>query len=160
MADKNINIENARIAFRNFEGKETRFNPVGRRNFCVFLEHEVAEALKADGWNVRTLEPRDPEDSPQPYLQVAVSFTNFPPKIIMITSQKSTPLTESQVNILDWAEIDNVDLVIRPYNWDVNGKTGVKAYLKTMYVTIAEDVFESKYRDVPTASMQDDTDDD
>lgn len=153
MVTKNIVIENARIAFRNFSGKEGKYNPAGRRNFCVFLDPDVASDLLQDGWNVRWLEPRDPDDSKQAYLQVAVSYVNIPPKIIVITSQNKTILDESSVNILDWAEISNVDLIIRPYNWDVNGKNGVKAYIKSMYVTLSEDEFEKKYRDVPDAAV-------
>lgn len=148
----NIVIENGRIGFRNFSGKEGRFNPVGRRNFCVFLESDLAKILENDGWNVRWLEPRDPQEDKQPYLQVAVSFDNIPPKIVLVTSKGKTILDEESVNILDWAEIKVVDLIIRPYNWDVNGKAGVKAYIKSMYVTIAEDEFEQKYRNLPDSA--------
>ena len=152
MVKKNIVIENARIGFRNFSGKEGKFNPAGRRNFCVFLETDLAKELEEDGWNIRWLQPRDEAEEPQAYLQVAVSFDNIPPKIILVTKKSKTPLDETSVDILDWAEIDNVDLIIRPYNWDVNGKGGVKAYIKTMYVTIVEDEFESKYYDVPDSA--------
>lgn len=147
-----VNIENARIAFRNFEGKEGRFNPKGRRNFCVLLDDELAEELGADGWNVRWLEPKKEDDSRQAYIQVSVSFVNFPPKIMLITDQGRRLLEESDVSILDWADIENVDLIIRPYHWEVNEKTGVKAYLKAMYVTLLVDKFEAKYKDVPDSA--------
>lgn len=160
MLNKNIIIENARIGFRNFSGKEGKYNPAGRRNFCVFLDSKIAEELIGDGWNIRYLEPRDPDDDKQAYLQVTVNFSNIPPKIIVITSKNKTTLEESTVNMLDWAEIENVDLIIRPYNWDVNGKSGVKAYIKSMYVTLVEDEFEKKYRDVPDAAISSLEDDD
>lgn len=149
----NITIENARIGFRNFSGKEGKYNPAGKRNFCVFLEKDLAETLEEDGWNVRYLRPREDDEEPQAYLQASVAFGNVPPKIIMISSRGKTPIGEDEVNILDWAEIANVDLILRPYNWEVNGKSGVKAYLKAMYVTISEDEFESKYSDVPDSAQ-------
>lgn len=150
LVNSNITIENARIGFRNFTGKEGRYNPKGKRNFCIFLETDLAETLSKDGWNIKWLDPRDPDDSQQAYLPVEVAYSNFPPKIVMITASRGkTILDEDTVNVLDWAEIENVDLIVRPYNWEVNKKTGVKAYLKTMYITIVEDEFASKYRNVP-----------
>ncbi len=150
--ESNIKIENARIGFRNFAGKEGKFNNAGRRNFCVFLETEIAEELESDGWNIRWLQPREEGDTPQPYLQVAVQYSNRPPKVTLVTKHNRTVLDESTIDILDFAEIENVDLMLNPYNWDVQGKQGVKAYLNVMYVTIVEDEFESKYQDVPDSA--------
>jgi hypothetical protein len=148
----NISIENAHIGFRNFSGKEGKFNPAGRRNFCIFLDRDTGKRLEQDGWNVRWLKSRDDNEEEQPYLQVAVSYDKIPPKIIIMSSRGKTILDNETVGILDWAEIDKIDLIVRPYNWDVNGKAGVKAYIKSMYVTIAEDEFEKKYYDVPDSA--------
>jgi hypothetical protein len=147
---KNLSVENARIGFRNFAGKEGQYNPKGKRNFVVFLDTPTAEGLKEDGWNIRWLIPRDPDEAPQAYLPVAVSYDHIPPNIVVITSLGKNELTEDTVNMLDWAEIEEVDLTIRPYNWEVSGKSGVKGYLKKMFITIVEDPFEAKYRNVPS----------
>lgn len=149
---KNVVLEDVQIMFKNFSGREGKFNREGDRNFCVVLPPEVAEAMHRDGWNVKTLDPREEGDEPLHYVLVAVRFGNFPPRIVMITSRGKTTIEESEVNLLDLAMIEKVDLILRPYEWEVSGNTGIKAYLKSMYVTIQEDELEYKYLDVPDSA--------
>lgn len=152
MNNNNLTIEGATLKFRNFEGKEGQYNPAGRRNFSVLLDTETAERLLEDGWNVRYLQPKEEGDDPQAVLSVAVRFDNIPPKIVLINGGRKSVLGEEEVKILDWAEIETVDLIIKPSRWAVNGKSGIKAYLKTMYVTTAVDQFEEKYYDAPDSA--------
>lgn len=144
----NIAIENAHIMFRNFRGEASKFNAAGKRNFCVRLDQDIADQMIHDGWNVKFLRPREEGDEPTPYIQVAVSFDNIEPNIFTITGNHKNRLNSDTIDILDYAEIENIDLIIRPYNWEVNGKTGVKAYVKNMYVTLVEDEFADKYADI------------
>jgi hypothetical protein len=115
----------------------------------VFLDNELANAMAADGWNVRfPKESRDidpDEDTRQPYLQVSVGFEFYPPNIFLISNNTPTKISEESVSMLDWAEIENVDLVLRPYEWSVNRNSGIKAYLKSGYFTIVADRFAKKY---------------
>lgn len=154
--DNTVLMEGVRIVFRNFSGKEGQYNREGDRNFAVLLDDPVAHAMAEDGWNVKWLKPRDDaeeDEGEQAYLQVSVNFKGRPPRIVMITSRGRTNLDESSVEMLDWADIQNVDLIIRPYEWSVNGKTGIKAYLQSIYVTIEEDALEQKYADLDAQSQ-------
>ena len=146
-----IVVENARIIFRNFRGEAGDYNPAGNRNFSVVFDNpEHAEMLRKDGWNIKPLKPRDEDDeNPGYYMQVRVNFDILPPTVYMVTRRKKTRLNERTIETLDYAEIKNVDLTIRPRFWDINGKSGIKAYLKSMYVTIEEDEFSEKYDDLP-----------
>ena len=148
--DNTVLMEGVRIIFRNFAGKEGQYNREGDRNFAVLLDDTVATAMAEDNWNIKWLKPRSEEegDTPQAYLPISVNFKGRPPRIVMITSRGRTNIDESQVETLDWVDIINVDLIVRPYEWTVNGKSGVKAYLQSIYVTIEEDPLELKYNEI------------
>jgi hypothetical protein len=146
--DNTVMMEGVRIIFRNFAGKEGQYNREGDRNFAVLLDEHIAQQMAEDGWNVKVLKPREDDEEgtpPQAYLPVSVNFKGRPPRIVLITSRGRTNLDEDTVESLDWVDILNVDLIVRPYEWSVNGKTGIKAYLQSIYVTIDEDPLEIKY---------------
>lgn len=143
------------IRFRNFAGKEGKYNAEGDRNFCLLLDPDDAYDMAEEGWNVRYLKPKDPDESPVPYIQIKVGFggKGRPPKVVMITKHGKTQLNEETINILDWADIEYADIAVNPYHYNVGDKKGIKAYLKTMYVTIAEDEFEDMYYDIPDSAQ-------
>lgn len=143
--DRNRTLEDITIAFRNFAGKEDMYNRQGDRNFAILLESDVADAMLREGWNVKYLKARDEGDEPQPYIQVAVSYKNRPPKVCMVTSKSMTYLDEDQVEMLDWVDIETADCTLNPYDWSVNGKAGTKAYLQTLYIKIEEDYLQAKW---------------
>jgi hypothetical protein len=150
MADDTVLMEGVRLLFRNFAGKEDQYNREGDRNFSVVIpDRATAEAMAADGWNVKWLKPREDDEAEgeeeTPILSVSIRYDVFPPNVTLVTSGNRTQLDESNIEMLDFADISNVDLIVRPYTWQVQGKTGIKAYVKTMFVTIEEDELVKKY---------------
>lgn len=147
-SDNTLLLEDAVIVLRNFQGLESKYNQAGNRNFGVLLEPELAERMAADGWNVKWFRVKEEGDEPQAWLSVRVKYGKKPPKVVVLTSTGRKQLTEETIGSLDFAEIETVDLIVNPSFWEVNGKSGVKAYLKSMFVTIKEDALERKYTDV------------
>lgn len=149
MVERNELLENVKLTFRNFRGLERTdskgriVNAAGKRNFSVILDEAMAEDLDYKGWNVK----RSEYDGMVRYtLPVTVAFTGRPPKILMKAEgeSKGVVLSEDTVGQLDYSDILRADLIIRPYNWEVNGQTGVKAYLRSMEVTIYVDPIEAR----------------
>lgn len=150
---ENLVIEGARLIFKNFSGEPSQYNRSGDRNFCVVLDDpKVIDRMVADGWNVKTRPPREEGDDPLYYIRVKVSFfddgDNRNPKIMLISGKNRRYLDQDELICLDTMSIENVDLTIRPYRYDVNGKTGVSGYLKNMFVTQKLDPLEKRYAEL------------
>lgn len=143
---ENVMMEGVVLLFRNFEGREDKFNDKGKRNFSVVLSPDIATAMANDNWNIRTIEAREDGDEPTFLLPVSLRYDIKPPHVVSIAGDKRTNLNEETVGSLDHVDIKNCDLVVRPYFWTMpSGKSGIKAYLKTMFVTIDQDELERKY---------------
>ena len=144
-----VQIDEARIIYRNFAGAPSKFNREGDRNFAVVIDdQDIAEALTEKGWNVKIKPPREEGDEPFMFLPVKVKFNDRGPKVYLQNSlggRNRVTLDEDTVGILDNVDITNVDLDIRPYDWDVQGKTGRTAYLQSICVTQEVDRFLDRY---------------
>lgn len=154
-----VMIENARIIFRNFAGRKGLYNEEGERSFTLVVPPEIAPRMIADGWKVKE-KPAFGEDEgspPEYHLNVSVEYNKGrPPRCVLINSQGRLDLGADEVRIIDYAELKNVDLSISPYSWEVGENSGVKAYLKSIFVTIVEDELDLKYAQVPDARPVDD----
>ena len=130
-----LQIDDARLVYRNFAGKASDYNREGDRNFAVVIpDEETAEALRQEGWNIKSKPSRsDPEDIFR-YLPVKVKFNERGPAVFYVMGNKEIKLDESNVKVLDNADISRVDLDVRPYDWEVNKRTGRSAYLYAMRV--------------------------
>lgn len=147
-----LQIEDARIIYRNFGGEASKYNREGDRNFAVIIPNqEICDQLTAEGWNVKIKPPRDEDDTPFMFLPVKIKFNNRGPNIYVQSAGNVKRLTKETVRMLDEIDIQSVDMDLRPYDWEVNGKEGRSAYLQAMNVIQNIDRFGAQYaaQDLP-----------
>ena len=140
-----LQIDDARIIFRNFSGEAGPYNREGDRNFALVIPNKkIADALVDEGWNVKVKDPMEEGDDPFMYMSVKIKFNGRGPNIYLKTGEKLNRLNEKTVGILDDIGIISVNMDIRPYDWEVNGKTGRSAYLQSMEVIQEIDRFAAR----------------
>lgn len=140
-----LQVNDTRIIYRNFRGEGSKFNREGDRNFAMIIPtQDLADELVSRGWNVKIKEPREEGEEPFMYLPIKVKFNDRGPQIYLVTGDRTNRLGEDVVSMLDDIDIRSVDLDIRPYDWEVNGKTGRTAYLQAMEVTQEIDRFAAR----------------
>lgn len=137
-----LQIDDAKIIYRNFSGVATKFNREGDRNFSILINNtDISDALVEDGWNVKIKPPREDGDIPFMHLPVKIKFNDRGPNVYLKSGDNMIKLDEESISCLDNVDIISVDLDIRPYDWEVNGKTGRTAYLQSIRVTQQIDRF-------------------
>lgn len=143
-----LQIDDARIIYRNFSGIGSKYNREGERNFAVVIpDQEIADALINEGWNVKIKPPREEDDSPFMFLPVKIKFNDRGPNAYLMTGKRMNRLDEESIRCLDDIDILSVDMDIRPYDWEINGKIGRTAYLQSIKVTQEVDRFAEQYSD-------------
>lgn len=148
-----LQIDDARIIFRNFAGAASKFNRAGERNFALVIDDEtIADELVKEGWNVKIKPGRDEDEAPFMYLPVKVKFNDRGPAVYLITGGKRNRLDEESVACLDDVDILSVDMDIRPYDWVIqegtpDEKSGRTAYLQSICVTQEIDRFAARFAD-------------
>lgn len=149
-----LQMDDARIVFRNFSGVGSKYNREGVRNFAVVIpDQDLADKLVNDGWNVKIRPPRDEDDEPFMYLPVKVNFNDRGPNAYLVTGNRMNRLEEDTISCLDDVDIISVDLDIRPYDWDVNGKQGRTAYLQSIKVVQEVDRFAAHFEESEDVSF-------
>lgn len=149
MRRENLVIEDARLIFKNFTGREERsrtdgrvVNMEGTKKFGVIVPEDIVDQLVEDGWNVKILAPREEGDEPAHYLSVNISDRFFTPKITMYTKRNSVDLNMETCGQIDYADIISADVVLEPAS-----QPGRNPYLRDLRVVIQESRLDEKYAD-------------
>ena len=155
-------IDDATITYQNFSGRETQYNREGNRNFAVIIDERYYDELIRLGWNVKTRINKETGELIFYYLPVKVQFNGntLDPNVYLVSLGKQNKLEEENVGILDKIAISNVNMDIRRRDWNINGKTGVTAYLSGMQVFQEVDRFAAEYFQDGTTVESEDYDDD
>lgn len=138
-------------SFRNFSGAKGRYNAEGQRSFNVQVEPEFIPMLEEVGINVKyfrsDLEDEDQEEKPG-FFRVKVNYDGLRPPVAYVRygeKGKFVELTAETIGQLDHAVFDNVDLILNPSHYEVNGSSGTSLYLNKGYFTLHVDPLAAKY---------------
>lgn len=141
-----LEIDDARITYRNFEGRGTDYNKEGDRNFALIIpDLDLAEELREEGWNVKIKEPRTPDEEPFMFLPVKLAFNGYGPTICLCSGNNERELGPDNVGVLDKARLTRVDLDIRPFDWTRPGASGRSAWLRGLRAYQEPNRFAARY---------------
>lgn len=145
-----LGIDNARICFKNFSGKN---DPFGQGlGFSVIIPDEhTREMLVKDvndlgaGWNVKLRAPREEGDTPFMHLPVKIRISEGRPAVYVRTGNKTIQMSPQDIGRLDRMNIASVDLDISPNDGDYHGRPFRSAYLDAIYVYTATSRLEARF---------------
>lgn len=152
MKNGNLQINNARIIFKNFAGEPSKYNREGDRNFALVIDgDDIYNQLMCEKneygvpWNIKVNEPKEDGDTPLMYMKVRVKFNGRGPSVYLVSGERHSKLGEDIIAELDDTDIQYVNLDIRPYDDIINGKPFRAAYLVSMEVIQNIDRFAARY---------------
>lgn len=146
-----LQIDDARIVYRNFAGAGDKYNREGDRNFSLVIPNEeIADQLIEDknqygvGWNVKIKPNREEGEPPFITLPVKVKFNGRGPKVFVESNRRTIRLNEDNVHMIDRMDIESVDMDIRPYDDAVQDRPFRSAYLQSIWIRQRTDRFDER----------------
>lgn len=130
---KYFEVDNATIKFKNFSGRGGKSNHEGDRSFVwTFDDEDIYNDLLEWGFSPKWKEwiDRTGAEHGEYQLSVKVKYRDGRgPEVHLWSGDDHSLLDEDSIGDLDDMVILRFDFDIRPYDWEVNGATGRKAYL-------------------------------
>lgn len=139
-----LQIDDARIIYRNFRGERDTYNRDGRREFDLIIPDEEIKDLLVDlGFNVKIKPAREEGEAPFMHLHVKVGkYANA----YLTSGDNMQKLNEETMGLLDTVEIASVNLDIESNDWTMpNGTSGRTAWLRSINVFQKIDRFGIEY---------------
>lgn len=137
-----LQIDDARLIYRNFSGTNGRYCKDGEGDFAVVIpDEETAKELIERGWNVTVRPPRDDGEEPFRFLKVKFKIDSKTLRVYLNSNGHTNILEKDCYGILDHIDILKADLDIRPFKWEKNGDSGISAWLNVISVTQRTDRF-------------------
>ena len=135
-------------SWSNFSGAPTKMNPAGgKRSFNLVLSESVANDLRDEGWNIKTMAPRDDQEDTLYFTEIILNMDKkVEPDVYLCTEwagrKRKTRLHGDDVGQLDDIRFERVDINIYPH---VHAN-GVKGHCNQLVVIQARnDLFGGEY---------------